>query len=75
VKGIQVCSNKGTGRLLRGNDHKNVKMGWGHLNIFFSRTTGQIITRFGTNILEGTKFIFMHMKWIAPPQGEIIAKQ
>jgi hypothetical protein len=29
VKGIQVCSNKGPGPLQRGDNHKNVKMGWG----------------------------------------------
>jgi hypothetical protein len=29
VKGIQVHSIKGTGPLQRGDDHKNVKMGWG----------------------------------------------
>jgi hypothetical protein len=40
VKGIQVCSNKGPGPLQRGDNHKNVKMGCGHLKIF-SRTTGQ----------------------------------
>jgi hypothetical protein len=44
VKGIQVCS-KGPGLLQRGDNHKNVKMGWGHLKIFFSRTTGPILTR------------------------------
>jgi hypothetical protein len=47
VKGIQVCSNKGPDPLLRGDNHKNVKMGWGHLKIFFSRTTGPILTRLG----------------------------
>jgi hypothetical protein len=26
-----------------------VKMGWGHLKILFSRTTGSILTRVGTN--------------------------
>jgi hypothetical protein len=26
-------------------------MGWGHLKIFFSRTTGPILTRCGTNYL------------------------
>jgi hypothetical protein len=31
VKEIQVCSNKWPGLLLRGYNHKNVKMGWGHL--------------------------------------------
>jgi hypothetical protein len=24
-------------------------MGWGHLRVFFSRTTGPILTRLGTN--------------------------
>jgi hypothetical protein len=41
MKGIQVCSNKGSGPLLRGDNRTNVKMGWGHWKIFFSRTTGQ----------------------------------
>jgi hypothetical protein len=49
MKGNQVCSNKGPGPLQRGDNHKNVKMGWGHLKIFFSRTTGPILTRLGTN--------------------------
>jgi hypothetical protein len=49
VKGIQVCSNKGPGPLQRGDNHKNVKMGWGHLKIIFSRTIGPILTRLGTN--------------------------
>ena len=49
MKEIQVCSNKGPGPLLRGDNYKNVKMGWGHLKIFFSRTTGPILTRLGTN--------------------------
>jgi hypothetical protein len=29
VKEIQVCSNKGPGPLQKGDNHKNVKMGWG----------------------------------------------
>jgi hypothetical protein len=49
MKGLRVCSNKGPGRLQKGDNHKNVKMGWGHLNILFSRTTLPIQTRFGTN--------------------------
>jgi hypothetical protein len=48
VKGIQVCSNKGPGLLQRGDNHKNVKIGWGHLKIY-SRTTGPILTRLGRN--------------------------
>jgi hypothetical protein len=48
VKGIELCSNKGPGPLLRGDNHKNVKMGWGHLKIFF-RTTEPFLTRLGIN--------------------------
>jgi hypothetical protein len=39
VKGFQVCSNKGPDSLQTGDNNKNVKMGWGHLKILFSRTT------------------------------------
>jgi hypothetical protein len=49
VKGIQVCLNIGPDPLLREDNHKNIKMGWGHLKIFFSRTTGPILTIVGTN--------------------------
>jgi hypothetical protein len=49
VKGIQVCSNKGPGPLHRGDNHKNVKMGWGHLKIFFYRIIGLILARLHTN--------------------------
>jgi hypothetical protein len=38
VKGIQVCSIKGPGPLQRGDNHKDVKMGWDHLKIFILRT-------------------------------------
>jgi hypothetical protein len=48
MKGNEVCSNKGPGPLQRGDNHKNVKMGWGHLKIF-SRTIGPILTRLDTN--------------------------
>jgi hypothetical protein len=48
VKGIQVCSKKGPGPLQRGDNLKNIKMGWSHLKIF-SRTTALILTRLGTN--------------------------
>jgi hypothetical protein len=46
VKGIQVCSNKGP--LLRGDNHKNVKMSWSNLKTF-SRTAEPIFSRLGTN--------------------------
>jgi hypothetical protein len=49
VKEIQVYLNKGPVSRQRGDNHKNVKMGWGHLKIFFSRTTGPILTRLGTD--------------------------
>jgi hypothetical protein len=39
VKAILNCSNKGPDPLQRGDNHKNTKMEWGHLKIFFSRTT------------------------------------
>jgi hypothetical protein len=42
---MQVCSNKGP--IQSGNNHKNVKIGWGLLEIF-SRTTGPILTRLST---------------------------
>jgi hypothetical protein len=41
VNGIQVCSNKGPGSLQRGDNHKNIKMGLGHLKIFFFRAMKQ----------------------------------
>jgi hypothetical protein len=50
MKGNQVCSNKGPAPLQRGDKHKNVKIGCDHLKIF-SRTTGPILTRLGTNHL------------------------
>jgi hypothetical protein len=43
VKGIINCSNKGPGLLQRGDNHKNAKMGWGHLKMisaFIPHTTG-----------------------------------
>jgi hypothetical protein len=44
MKGIQVSSNKGPGSLQRGDNHKNVKMGWGHSKTLFSRSTGPMLT-------------------------------
>jgi hypothetical protein len=46
-EGKSSFTNKGPGPLQRGDNHKNVKMGWGHLKIFFSRTSGPILTRLG----------------------------
>jgi hypothetical protein len=45
MKRIQFCSIKGPGPLQRGDNHKNVKIGWGHLKII----TGPISTRLGIN--------------------------
>jgi hypothetical protein len=39
VKGILNYSNKGPGPLQIEDNDKNAKMGWGHLNIFISRST------------------------------------
>jgi hypothetical protein len=39
MKGIQVCSNKGSIPLQRGDNYKNIKMKLGYLKIF-SKTTG-----------------------------------
>jgi hypothetical protein len=75
VKGIQVCSNKGPGPLLRGDDYKNVKMWLGHIKIFFCRTTGPILNRLGINHPWGRGFKFVQMKGISPLQGKIIAKK
>jgi hypothetical protein len=75
VKGIQVYSNKGPCPLQRGDYHKNLKVGWGHLKIFFSRTTGPSLTRLGTNHLWGSEFKFVLMKGFALLQGEVTVKK
>jgi hypothetical protein len=56
VKGIKFYSNKESGPLLRGDNHNNVKIGWGHLKIFFSRTIWPILTRRGINHPWGRGF-------------------
>jgi hypothetical protein len=38
VKRIQVCSNKELGSLQKGDNHRNVRKGWGQLKILFLRT-------------------------------------
>jgi hypothetical protein len=48
-EGNSSFSNKESDPLQRGDNPKNVKMGRGHLKIFFSRTTGPILSRFITN--------------------------
>jgi hypothetical protein len=72
VKGIQVSSNKGPVPLQTGDNHKNVKIGWGHLKIF-SRTTGPILTRLGTNHPLVKRIQICSKKGIALFQGDIIA--
>jgi hypothetical protein len=53
MKEIQVCSDKGPGTSSsRGDNLKSVKIGWGNLKIF-SRTTGPILTRLGSNHPRG----------------------
>jgi hypothetical protein len=50
-------------------------MGWDHLQIFFSRTIGPILTKLCTNHhwVEGIQIV--QKKEIALLQGEIIAKE
>jgi hypothetical protein len=74
VKGIQVCLNKGPGPLQNGDDHKNVKMGWGHLKIF-SRTTEPILTRLGKNHPWVKEIQVCSEKGDNPSTREIIAKE
>jgi hypothetical protein len=50
VKGIHVCSNKEPGPLQRGDNHKDMKIWWGHLKIF-STTMEPIVTKIGGNLL------------------------
>jgi hypothetical protein len=50
-------------------------MGWGHIKIFFSRTTGPIQTDLAQIILGGRGFKFIQTKGIALLQGEIIIKE
>jgi hypothetical protein len=50
-EGKSIFLNKGPGPLQRRDNHKNVKMEWNHLKIFFSRTTGPILSRLGTDHL------------------------
>jgi hypothetical protein len=38
MKRIQVRSNEGPGPLQRGDNHRYVRKGWGHLKILFLRT-------------------------------------
>jgi hypothetical protein len=70
-EGNSSFSNKGQGPFQRGDIYTNVKMGWGHLKILFSGTTGPILNRFGTNHPWG----FIKRKGIALLQWEIIAKE
>jgi hypothetical protein len=39
VKGTLNCSKKGPDPFQRGYNHRNAKIGWGHLKISFSRKT------------------------------------
>jgi hypothetical protein len=50
-------------------------MGLGHLKIFFSRTTGPILTDLVQIIFGDRECKVVQMKGIALLQGEIIAKE
>jgi hypothetical protein len=54
-EGDSSFSNKGPGPLQRGDNHKNVKMGWSHLKIFYSRITGPILIDLAKIIRIGGK--------------------
>jgi hypothetical protein len=69
VKEIQFYPNKGPGLLQRGDNRKNVKMGWDHIKIFFSRTTGLILTRLGTNHPWGRRFKFFKQRGLPNFKG------
>jgi hypothetical protein len=76
VKGIEVFFlNKGPGPLQRGGNCKVVKMGWGHLKIF-SRTTGPILNRLGTNHpwVEGIQVYINLLKIFSRTTGPILTK-
>lgn len=51
VNGCQVCSKKGAVPLQSGYNNERVKVGFGVLQIFFSRTTGPISTKLDTKSL------------------------
>jgi hypothetical protein len=73
VKGIQVCSNKRGSPLQRVDNHRNVKMGWGHLKSSVE-PLGQFNQTWHKSSLEGG-FKSVQRKGIAPLQEEIIAKE
>jgi hypothetical protein len=74
MKEIQVCSNKGPSPLQRGGNHKNVKIGWVHLKIFYSRITGPILIDLAQIILRWRRFKLVQTKGITFLQGEMIVK-
>jgi hypothetical protein len=73
-EGDSSLFNKGPGPLEMGDNHKNLKMGWGNLNIF-SRTTGLILNRLGTNHLRIEKIQVSLKEGDSPSSREIIAKK
>jgi hypothetical protein len=74
-EGNSSLFNNGPGPLQRGDNHKNVKMGWGHLKIFFSRTIGPILSRLGTNCLWVKGIQIFSKKGDSPfPRGDNIER-
>jgi hypothetical protein len=49
MKGIQVCSSERDSPSPRVDNSERVNILWKFLKIFFSRTTGPILTTLGTN--------------------------
>jgi hypothetical protein len=74
MKGMQVCSNKGPGPLERGDNHKNVKMGWGHLKNYHWANFNQ--TWHKSFLGRGDSFDkVVQTKGITLLQGELIEKK
>jgi hypothetical protein len=65
---------KGPGPLQRGDNHRNVKIGWGLLKIF-SRTTGPILIRLGTNHPLGKWIQICSNEVDCPSPREVIVKE
>ena len=63
--GIQDCLNKGPPSFPRGDNYEIAKIHWQNLKIFLSRTTGPILTKFGTkhSCVKGIQRISAFNTW------------
>jgi hypothetical protein len=74
VKDIQVCSNKGSCPLQRGDNHKKLKMGVGSFDNLFLQNHWANFNQTRINHPWGRGFKFLQMKGIALLEGEVIGK-